>query len=562
MDRRPNRTAGVAPRAGRTFTAGPALAAALTLLVAGCAEPSPEHPIIPAPAFAELSPGDTLHLTQETHIVVDRNDAESRRIGEFLAGIIGNSAETMPAVVDWDDDGQPPAGDIRLTLQGAGDTGDGGPPLGPEGYELLISASSATLRAQTHAGLFNGVQTIRQLLPPVVEYTAAYPQPLFLPGVWIRDTPRFEWRGAMLDVSRHFLTVEEVKRFVDLMVPYKLNRLHLHLSDDQGWRVEIPGWPRLTDHGGSTEVGGGPGGFYTTGDYAEIVGYAADRYVTVVPEFDVPGHTNAALASYAELNCDDTARELYTGTDVGFSSLCVEREVTYEFLDDVVREISALTQGEWFHVGGDEVEELTEEEYVAFVERVEEIVTSHGKRLVGWDEVASAPLGGGSLIQLWRPLWSGSAEELAEGRAEDALRLRDGVRRAIESGAGFILSPADRIYLDMKYVPETELGLSWASLVDERRAYDWSVDDLFGMIPEASIVGVEAPIWSETLGTIEDFEYMAFPRLTAIAEIGWTPADGRRWEDYRLRVAEHGERWRVLGVNYRRSPTIPWPDRP
>lgn len=563
-----------------------ALATTLVLAVAGCAESAPEHSIIPAPASAEFVPQDTFHIATGTRIVVDARDAESFRIGEYLARIVGNSTETTPVVVevglgdaggpaenaapraagetvpDSAATGAPYAGDIRLTLQGAGDTGDGGPPLGPEGYELLISGAETVLRASTHAGLFNGVQTIRQLLPPVVEYTAAFPQPLFLPGAHIRDVPRFEWRGAMLDVSRHFLSVEEVKRFVDLMVPYKLNRLHLHLSDDQGWRIEIPGWPRLTEHGGSTEVGGGAGGYYTTEEYAGIVAYAAERYVTLVPEIDVPGHTNAALASYAELNCDDTARELYTGTEVGFSSLCVDREVTYAFLDDVVREIASLTPGEYFHIGGDEVERLTEEEYVAFVERVGGIVSSHGKRLVGWDEVASASLDAGSVVQLWRPLWSGAAAELEGDAAENALRLQDGIRRAIEGGSRFILSPADRVYLDMKYEPGTEIGLSWASLVDERRAYDWRVDDLFGMIPEATILGVEAPLWSETLGTIEDFEYMAFPRITAVAEIGWTPAEERNWDDYRLRVAAHGARLRALGVNYRRSPTIPWPDRP
>ena len=161
----------------------------------------------------------------------------------------------------------------------------------------------------------------------------------------VSDDPRFSWRGAMLDVARHFLTVDEVKRYVDLMAIHKLNRLHLHLADDQGWRIEIRSWPNLAAHGGSTEVGGGAGGFYTQAQYSELVRYAAERFITIVPEIDMPGHTNAALASYAELNCDGVAPALYTGIEVGFSALCVDKEITYTFIDDVVREIAAITPG-------------------------------------------------------------------------------------------------------------------------------------------------------------------------------------------------------------------------
>jgi len=362
-----------------------------------------------------------------------------------------------------------------------------------------------------------------------------------------------------MDVARHFRPVGDVKRFVDLMALYKLNRLHLHLSDDQGWRIEVPGWPRLTEHGGSTEVGGGPSGFYTPAEYTDIVQYASERFVTVVPEIDMPGHTNAALASYPELNCDGVAPELYTGTEVGFSSLCTDAEITYEFLDDVIREISALTPGPYFHVGGDEARQTEEEDYVAFVERVQGIVRSHGKRMIGWDEVATTTLEPTSLVQLWRPLWPEPGAPEPEGAAAEALAaLQEGATRAAEAGATFILSPADRIYLDMKYDPSTVIGLRWAGLSDPRRAYDWEPTEVFAQIPEASIAGVEATLWSETLGTLDDVEYLAFPRLAGVAELGWSRAADRNWEGFRQRVGAHGARWTALGVNFQRSPSIDW----
>tara|TARA_Y100000588_G_scaffold247928_1_gene262395 strand:+ start:449 stop:1708 length:1260 start_codon:yes stop_codon:yes gene_type:complete len=409
------------------------------------------------------------------------------------------------------------------------------------------------------AGLFYGVQTIRHLLPPVVEYTAAYPQPLSLPGVHITDQPRFGWRGMMLDVARHFLPLHDVKRFIDLAALYKLNRLHLHLSDDQGWRVEVPGWPNLTEYGGSTEVGGGVGGYYSTDEYTELVEYAQDRFITVVPEIDIPGHTNAALASYADLNCDGIARDLYIGTNVGFSALCVDKDITYEFLDDVIREISSRTPGPYFHVGGDEVEELSEEEYITFIERMQSMVGSQGKRMIGWDEIALANLDPGSVVQLWRPYWPTDQTENMDS-AQVALRaeFEAGILGAVDAGATVVLSPADRLYLDMKYDTSTVLGLTWAGVPDERMSYDWSISDKFSSLPEDAIAGVEAPLWSETLGTLEDFEYMAFPRLAGVAELGWTSASLRDWAEYRMRLGAQSARWMVLGINFRRSPLIPW----
>ncbi len=204
--------------------------------------------------------------------------------------------------------------------------------------------------------------------------------------------PKYGYRGAMLDVARHFFTVDEVKKYIDLLAMYKINKLHLHLSDDQGWRIEIKSWPNLTNYGGSTEVGGGPGGFYTQEEYIELVSYAQERFITIIPEIDLPGHTNAALASYPELNCNGKSPDLYTGTEVGFSTLCANKEITFQFLDDVIREISEITPGPYFHIGGDESHVTKEEDYITFINRSQDMVLKYGKKVMGWDEIQNADL--------------------------------------------------------------------------------------------------------------------------------------------------------------------------
>ncbi|MDQ4044317.1 MAG: beta-N-acetylhexosaminidase [Chloroflexota bacterium] len=509
-------------------------AAAIQGPAATLAPQSIVHSVIPAPASLQLTPADSFTVDSLTVIHVEAGNAEVERIGRYLVELIGPTIEAAPRVLPAT--GTPPPGSIHLA------TGAGSTPLGEEGYELTITSERVTIQAPRPAGLFYGVQTLRQLLPFHVEYTAAFPRPMRVPAGRIVDQPRFAWRGSMLDVSRHFLPVEDVKRYIDLMALYKLNRLHLHLSDDQGWRVEIRSWPNLALHGGSTEVGGGPGGFYTQAQYTDLVRYAQERFITVVPEFDMPGHTNAALASYPELNCDGVAPPLYTGTEVGFSALCVESEATYRFVDDLVREIAALTPGPYFHIGGDEVEKLTNEQYRHFIERVQEIVRSHGKQMVGWTEIAPANLLPTTIIQHWQPggEWSTPVVE------------------AVARGAKVILSPAGRVYLDMKYDTTTVIGLNWAAYIEVRDAYDWEPAGLIEGIPESAILGLEAPLWSETLGTIHDFEYMAFPRLAAVAELAWSPADRREWEDFRVRLAAQAARWTALGVNFYRSPQVPW----
>ncbi|MEU3936357.1 beta-N-acetylhexosaminidase [Streptomyces sp. NPDC029044] len=493
------------------------------------ASPTPLDRVVPAPASADPG-GSPYRITRGTHIRVD-GSREARGVAEYLARILRPSTGYRLPVTDQG------AGGIRFRIAEG--------PFGAEGYRLDSGRGGVTITAARPAGLFHGVQTLRQLLPSAVEKDSGQPGPWLVAGGTITDTPRYGWRGAMLDVSRHFFTVEQVKRYIDQLALYKINKLHLHLSDDQGWRIAIDSWPRLATYGGSTEVGGGPGGFYTKADYKEIVRYAASRYLEVVPEIDMPGHTNAALASYADLNCDGVAPPLYTGTEVGFSSLCVGKDITYDFVDDVIREIAALTPGRYLHIGGDEAHSTSHEDYVTFMDRVQPIVAKYGKTVVGWHQLTGATPAKGALAQYWGLDGTG-AEEKAR------------VVKAAQSGTGLILSPADRVYLDMKYTKETPLGLSWAGYVEVRRSYDWDPGAYLPGVPGGAVRGVEAPMWSETLENSGHIEFMAFPRLPGVAELGWSPAASLDWERYKVRLAAQAERWDALGMEWYRSPQVPW----
>lgn len=487
--------------------------------------------IIPKPVSVTPGSGGFV-FTPQTRILAPAGEAEAWRNAEYLAGVLRPlTGYDLPVVAA---SGAQTVGQLLLTLSGAEAT------IGNEGYQLAIALDGVTLRANAGPGLFYGVQTLLQLLPASADSGVA---PGFvLPAGEITDYPRFGWRGSMLDVARHFFPVEEVKHFIDLLAMYKMNRLHLHLSDDQGWRIEIRTWPRLTEVGGITAVGGGDGGYYSQGEYVELATYAAERYITVVPEIDLPGHTNAALAAYAELNCSGVAPALYTGTQVGFSTLCVDKEITYTFLDDVIRELASITPGPYIHIGGDESHSTPLPDYIRFMERVQPIVAKYHKQIVAWEEIGQAQLLPNTLVQQWNT---------------NPERRRDTVR-AVEQGAKVIMSPANRIYLDMQYSPETPLGQHWAAYVPVKAAYDWDpATDLEG-VAEDAIAGVEAGLWTETLANIPDLEYMVLPRLAGVAEIGWTPAVARSWEEYRARLAAQGVRWKATGVNFFETHEVDW----
>lgn len=478
--------------------------------------------LIPRPVSASAN-GEVFELTKHTGIYYPKQSEEVRKTGQYLADRLKRATGFEFKVMSSEQ--QSESNFILLTLCNK-------PALGVEGYELHINKKGITLQANRPAGLFHGIQTIRQLLPARIEKNSLQSGPWEIAGGKIIDYPAYSYRSAMLDVARHFFGVDEVKHYIDLLATYKMNTLHLHLSDDQGWRIEIKSWPQLTIIGGSTEVGDGKGGFFTQEQYKEIVQYANDRYITIIPEIDMPGHTNAALASYAELNCDGKKKKLYTGTDVGFSTLCTQKEMTYRFIDDVIRELAALTPGDYIHIGGDESHSTPMEEYIPFILRVQDIVESHGKKVMGWDEIANTKLKSNTIVEYWA--------------------IKENALKATEQGAKIIMAPGNKTYLDMQYDSATPLGLHWAGYVSVEDAYNWNPSTLVEGITKDDIVGIESPLWTETITNLDDLEYMVFPRLIGHAEIGWTPSTKRSWAEYNERLKKHIGRLEAMGINYYR----------
>ncbi|MEU8020483.1 beta-N-acetylhexosaminidase [Micromonospora parva] len=491
--------------------------------------------VVPAAQHVEPDPTGDWVLPAEA-VIVASADPAALAVAEQLANLL-RPATGYPLPVT-DATTPEPADGIALVLD---DTVD----LGAEGYRLGITTNGVRVTASTAAGLFYGVQTLRQLLPAAIESPVPVTERWALPGGTITDAPRFPYRGAMLDVARHFFAVEDVLRVVDHLARYKLNHLHLHLTDDQGWRITVDSWPKLTAIGAATEVGGGPGGHYTKADYTRIVSYASARHITVVPEIDLPGHTNAALVAYPELAPDKIAPPPYTGTEVGFSYVDPADQRTYDFVTDVLREVAALTPGPWLHIGGDEAFKVNGEVYTGFVERVQRIVADLGKTVVGWHQLAPAAHLDGRVLQWWGT--NGEDPTTAE---------------AVRRGARLIISPGNHAYLDMKYASDTPIGHDWAGLIDVRKAYDWDPGTHVTGVPSTAVIGVEAPLWTESVTSLADIELLLLPRLPAIAELGWSPRATHDWNGFRDRLAGHGPRWETAGITFHRTPEIPWPSTP
>ena len=517
-------------------------------ILGSCQKPASitEAGLIPLPQ--ELTNGSgTFLLQSSTGIRLVGSSERLPTIAEFLAkGLRPATGFEFPISKD--------SGDIVLELTGSDAS---------EGYELLISDQEVRVKASGEAGLFYGIQTLIQLFPIEITHQTVQEIDWLVPQGKIVDRPEFTYRGSMLDVARHFIAVEDVKFYIDQMASLKLNYLHLHLTDDQGWRIEIKSWPKLTEIGGSTEVGGGKGGFYTQEEYKELVSYAAARFITIVPEIDMPGHTNSALASYAELNpgvnlpvgqgldslnqkpldyqlplTAPQASQMYTGIEVGWSTFAPQLEVTYAFVDSVVREISLITPGPYFHIGGDESLVTEKEDYIYFVERVQDIVSKYNKVSMGWDEVATGKLLPGNIAQFW-------AEE------ENAILAKN-------QGNKVLLSPAKKTYLDMQYDSLSRIGLHWAAYIELDSAYLWEPTTYVKGLAREDILGVEAPLWSETVTNRADIDYLAFPRLAAFAEVAWTKKEQRSWDSFSGRIPVQGDRWTIQGVDFYKSPKVTW----
>lgn len=483
--------------------------------------------IIPKPLSYKKGEGKFI-LKKDTPIYVkgstEEETAEINKIAEFLKGKLKPSTGFDLNIIKGDN---PPPGSIYLTtIGGAKDKGN-------EGYTIITTPENIKIIANKPEGLSRAVQTLRQLLPADIEKNTLVTNIEWsVPASTIDDKPEHAYRGLMIDVARHFFTVDEIKRQIDLAAQYKINKVHLHLSDDQGWRLEIKKWPDLTKIGGSTEVGGGPGGYYTQEEFKDIVKYAAERYMEIVPEFDMPGHSNAALASYGFLNEDGKKKPLYTGTNVGFSSFMTHDEKTYGFIEDVIKEVSEISPSKYIHIGGDEADSTKKEDYDYFVGRVSKIVEKYGKTAIGWDPIDTSPqINSSVILQNWK----------------------DSNAAAREKNMKMIISIAKKAYLDMKYDENTPYGLNWAGYIPVETAYKWDPTDY---APKELVLGIEAPLWTETIEDTKAMDYMIYPRLLGYAEIGWTPKSAREWIEYKSRLEKHGERMKNQGINYYNDSTI------
>jgi hexosaminidase len=501
--------------------------------------------LVPYPSHVDVRGGDAFAL--DTAAVTGDPDAAAA-LARLLAARTGRTPDG--------------SGGGRVVLR----LGHDGP---AESYALRADASGVEVVGADAAGLSYGVHTLSQL----IEHQDGGWR---VPAVDIVDAPRFAYRGMMLDVARHFFPVADVEAVIDRIAALKLNHLHLHLSDDQGWRLELRSRPALTERASSGAVGDAPGGFYRREDYARIVSYAATRHVTIVPEIDVPGHTHAVGLAHPEIAAEPqisdevrataerfggglpVAGEPYGGIAVGFSSLRTDDERTYAFLADVFGELAALTPGPYLHLGGDEALGTPPDAYARFVSRAVEIVAATGKTPVVWHEAAAvAGLPAAVVAQYW---------SFAHPSADPARTAVDAAAaEAARAAAAVILSPADAVYLDMKPEPGFPIGLEWAegptSLAD---AYGWEPADRVPGLDPARILGVEAPLWAETVRTLADVDALAFPRIAAAAEIAWSPppvASAERTDAaFRTRLGALAPLWRAQGIGFTPLAGVPWRD--
>ncbi|MGG7465608.1 family 20 glycosylhydrolase [Plantibacter sp. YIM 135347] len=504
--------------------------------------------VIPQPASVVVDAASAPFTLTSASRIIASPDAAS--VADLLASALRTSTGYPLAVVRAED--EPADGrehDIRITA-GPASVQAGTGLAEDESYRLSANESGVDIVAAEPAGAFAAVQTLRQLLPAANWSPRVQAVAWTVKATTVEDAPRFPYRGAMLDVARHFFTVAQVQRFIDQIAALKINVLHLHLTDDQGWRLHIDSWPELTGVGASTNVNGakdGKGGFYTADDYRAIVDYAAARFITIVPEVDVPGHTNAALASYAELNADGVAPAPYEGTEVGFSTLTIGAEITERFLTEVLGEVAAATPGPFLHIGGDESHATKPEDFLAFVEQATGIAAATGKTVIGWHEMGKSPaLVPGTIGQYWNYLVP------QEGHAEE-------LRSFVDQGGKAVMSPADVAYVDMKYTEDFPLGLTWAEgPTSVEASYGWDPAAIVEGVTEESILGVEAPLWTETVVSSADIESLVFPRLASVAETGWSAAGPKDWSEFRSRLAELGQDWTAAGVAFHRSPEVDW----
>ncbi|MDH3495346.1 MAG: family 20 glycosylhydrolase [Gemmatimonadota bacterium] len=522
------------------------LAVLLVALAQGPAPPAPS--IVPAPATLTRRAGALTFAAITAVTVPDTGHAELRALARMLADeLSAPAARTVP---------------VRAADALAGGTVtialmlDTALALDPEGYRLTVGPEGARLVAPSPAGLFYGIQTVRQLLPPGEPGAA-------LPALEIEDWPRFRYRGMHLDVGRHLFPVAFIKKYIDLMAMYKMNTFHWHLTEDQGWRIEIRKYPRLTTVGAwrqetireknfSPYVGDGTpyGGFYTQAQVREIVTYARARYITIVPEIEMPGHSKAALAAYPELACTPGPFRVATVWGVHEDIYCPS-DATFAFLEDVLTEVMDLFPGQYIHIGGDEApktrwerspvaQAVIRREGLAnahelqswFIRRIERFLTAHGRRLIGWDEILEGGLAPDATVMSWRGMVGGIA--------------------AARQGHDVIMTPSSHVYFDhYQGSPAFEpLAIGGYAPLEKVYAFEPMPAEL---TPEEArhVLGAQGNVWTEYIATPEHVEYMAVPRMLALAEVVWSPRERREWSGFVARLPAQLRRLDALDVRYR-----------
>lgn len=523
------------------------------------------HPVIPAPVRFERD-GGRVALRAGTRIayptaslapIVERSCSEiTRRTGLLVTPMAGNPGPAEQSIrielAASDELGVLPA------PLGISPTGEGPP---DERHSLTVGADQIVLRALEPAGVARALTTLLQLLTATPDTSASE---VFLPGGRILDAPRYAWRGLSLDLARTFFAVEEVRQVIDLLALYKLNVLHLHLTDDQSWRLPV---------GRSVGSAEPDGTFYSADDLRALAAYAADRFVTVIPEVDTPGHASALVQMHPQLNTGRNAVEFELPPGHKHHTVWLDPELpaTFELIEEVLSGVAAIFPSRYIHFGGDEPHGMPHDRYASYVKRVRRLVRSLGKRPLGWQESARAGLGPDDIIQYWFTDIALSAWLPPEVRARmdaDLASSRRDVEAAAAASVPVIASPLAHCYFDVPYAePSTDpaqaerqgrVGLRLYAPVTVAESFAWEPAEVLGPGREAQVAGVEAAIWAETISGFDDLSFLLLPRLPGVAARAWSDPQSLTWTDHRDRLARHGRLWAQDALTYFRAATVNW----
>ncbi|TCC60291.1 hypothetical protein E0H73_20270 [Kribbella pittospori] len=530
-------------------------------------------PLIPAPAATTTSDG-TLVIGDGLGIAVppELADLAARFVEDVRidAGIALSVAASPGVTVLIDSagiDDVAPASGLRAD----------GKDLADERYGLEITSAGVRVWGPTAEGVHRGLTSLRQLITAYAQDGSAT-----LPAARVIDGPRFAWRGLSLDVARTFHPPAVVRRVVDMCSLYKLNVLHLHVTDDQGWRIEVPSRPALTEIGACGAIGDRPGGYYTQAEVAELVAYAAERFVTVVPEIEMPGHIAAVFRAYPELAPGEIRSiDLGNGASLQLSTLDPDRAETWEFVEDVLDAvIPQFPQSAYVHIGGDEAFGMPDEAHAAFVERAVELVRARGKRVVGWQEIARASISADVAVQYWMDVHEVESmdydavssmvpAELLPILAEGLKKAAQDAPRALAQGARLLVSPTSWLYFDRPHADASSdaaqeemrkrVGLPVYPAASIRDSVEWDpVENTPGVESDAQVAGVEGAVWCETIATADELEFMLLPRLSGAAEKAWSRQTSTDWPEYAARLSHQSKAWQQREWTWFHSVEVDW----